>query len=230
MGNNESINMDKAKQAVSGFLSKHGQHDTTIHESVDPSVEKKTIAPMQREERQIATDREVHQDHYHTTVQPVHDKEVLPEQHHHTAIPVEHRTHDKRDNDDDNSKLHMAKAQFQNEEVRQETQHSSTTMPTVGGEHTHHHIHETIQPVVHKESGHPSMVDERVDRRRASSSSSDEEKRKNKDKNYGEFSHRSDGNHPSGVSQQTSREKPSMMDKLNPKKDADRDGKAGFMS
>merc|ERR1711981_1282414 len=66
--NNESINMDKAKQAVSGFLSKHGQHDTTIHESVDPSVEKKTIAPMQREERQIATDREVHQDHYHTTV------------------------------------------------------------------------------------------------------------------------------------------------------------------
>ena len=115
--------MDKAKQAVSGFLSKHGQHDTTIHESVDPSVEKKTIAPMQREERQIATDREVHQDHYHTTVQPVHDKEVLPEQHHHTAIPVEHRTHDKRDNDDDNSKLHMAKAQFQNEEVRQETQH-----------------------------------------------------------------------------------------------------------
>merc|ERR1711881_782083 len=299
---NESINMDKAKQAVSGFLSKHGQHDTTIHESVDPSVEKKTIAPMQREERQIATDREVHQDHYHTTVQPVHDKEVLPEQHHHTAIPVEHRTHDKRDNDDDNSKLHMAKDQFQNEEVRQETQHSSTTMPTVGGEHTHHHIHETIQPVVHKEtvephvmhttvpihevhhekaqhhaasalpamsmadfqkgggslagrdervdhfkgvpknlgqslgsqgagglresgynsgigsglaggaaaashhhnkeSGHPSMVDERVDRRRSSSSSSDEEKRKNKDKNYGEFSHRSDGNHPSGVSQQ----------------------------
>merc|ERR1711964_454628 len=86
---------------------------------------------------------------------------------------------------------------------------------------SHHH---------NKESGHPSMVDERVDGRRSSSSSSDEEKRKNKDKNYGEFSHRSDGNHPSGVSQQTSREKPSMMDKLNPKKDADRDGKAGFMS
>jgi hypothetical protein len=61
----------------------------------------------------------------------------------------------------------------------------------------------------------------------------------------GEFSHRHDGNHPTSVQQNlgsgssaagvgsttsSSTRKPSLMDKLNPKKDADGDGKAGFLS
>lgn len=150
--------MEKAKAAVSDFISKSGHHDTTVHESVDPSVEKKTINPHQREERTIATDREVHQDHYHTTVQPVHDREVLPEQHHHNLVPVEHRTHDNRDHEDTKTKLSTAKAQFKDEQVRSSTQHTSQTMPTVGGEHVHHHIHETIQPVVHKETIEPHVM------------------------------------------------------------------------
>jgi hypothetical protein len=150
--------MDKAKAAVSGLLSKAGHHDTEVHERVAPAVEHKTINPHQREERQIAVDREVHQDHYHTTVQPVLDREVLPEQHHANIVPIEHRTHDKRDTRDTEQFLAQTKAQFKSEQVRTDTKHTATELPSVAGEHTHHHIHETIQPVIQKEVIEPHVV------------------------------------------------------------------------
>lgn len=150
--------MDKAKAAVSGLLSKSGNHDTEVHERVAPAVEHKTINPHQREERQIATDREVHQDHYHTTAQPVQDREVLPEQHHANIVPVEHRTHDNRDSRGTEEFLAQTKSQFKNEQARTDTKHSATEMPSVTGEHTHHHIHETIQPVIQKETIEPHVV------------------------------------------------------------------------
>jgi len=150
--------MDKAKQAVSDFVAKAGHHDTTVHERVAPGVTNETVAPMQKEERQIATDREVHQDHYHTSVQPVKHREVLPEQHHHNLVPVEHRTHDHRDTQDTESRLHQNATQFKNQSMRTETQHNATAAPTVTGEHVHHHVHETIQPVVHKETIEPHVM------------------------------------------------------------------------
>jgi len=150
--------MDKAKQAVSDFVSKAGHHDTTVHERVAPGVTNESVAPVQREERQMATDREVHQDHHHTSVQPIKHREVLPEQHHHNLVPVEHRTHDHRDTQDTQSRLHQNAAQFKDQSTRTETQHSSSSAPSVAGEHVHHHIHETIQPVVHKETIEPHVV------------------------------------------------------------------------
>merc|ERR1712093_273326 len=66
--------MDKAKAAVGSFLHKDGKHDTTVHETVTTAV-----------------DREVHQDHHHTSVQPIKDREVLPEQHNHQMAGVETR-------------------------------------------------------------------------------------------------------------------------------------------
>merc|ERR1711879_723584 len=86
------IKMDSAKAAVKDFMSKSGQHDTTVHEKV---------APADKHEEYIsAIDKEVHQDHYHTTEQPVLDKEILPEQHHHNVIPVEHRSYEHGSNDE----------------------------------------------------------------------------------------------------------------------------------
>jgi hypothetical protein len=151
-------NMDKAKAAVSSLLSKSGHHDTEVHERVAPAVEHKTINPNQREERQIAVDREVHQDHYHTTVQPIKNREVLPEKHHANIVPVEHRTHDERDTRNTENFLAQTKAQFKNEQVRTDTKHTSTELPSVQGEHIHHHIHETIQPVIQKETIEPHVV------------------------------------------------------------------------
>jgi hypothetical protein len=82
----------------------------------------------------------------------------LAEQHHHNVVPVEHRTHDHRDTTDINTKLHATKAQFKDQHVRNETQHTQQDMPTVTGEHVHHHIHETIQPVIQKETIEPHVM------------------------------------------------------------------------
>jgi hypothetical protein len=151
--------MDKAKAAVSSFISKSGHHDTTVHESVAPSVQKETVNEQQREEKQIVRDREIHQDHYHTSVQPIQDREVLPEQHHHNLKGVQHSTHDHRDHSHTKDKLQTEAVQFQNESVRAPAQYStSQAVPEVTGEHVHHHVHEKIQPVVHKEIVEPHVV------------------------------------------------------------------------
>jgi len=140
-------------------MAKAGDHDTTVHESVAPAVQKETVNEQKREEKQIVKDREVHQDHYHTSVQPVKDKEILPEQHHHNQVGVEHRTHDHRDHSQTKQHLQKEASQFKNESVRAPAQHStSTAVPEVTGEHVHHHVHERIQPVVHKETIEPHVV------------------------------------------------------------------------
>jgi hypothetical protein len=150
--------MDKAKQAVSGFLNKAGHHDTTVHESVAPAVTNETVTPTKHENLTTAVDKEVHQDHYHTSVQPVHHREVLPEQHHHNLAAVEHREHHHGNKEDVTQKLQHEKAQFKDQSVRTESRHTQAAAPTVTGEHVHHHVHENIQPVVHKQTVEPHVT------------------------------------------------------------------------
>lgn len=69
--------MEKAKQAVSSFLSNDGKHKTTVDEDVRPHVVQETVKPHQHESVTTALDKEVHQEHHHTTVQPIAHKEVL---------------------------------------------------------------------------------------------------------------------------------------------------------
>lgn len=69
--------MEKAKSAVSSFLSNDGKHKTTVDEDVRGHVTHETVKPHQHESVTTAVDREVHQDHHHTTIQPIAAKEVL---------------------------------------------------------------------------------------------------------------------------------------------------------
>lgn len=150
--------MDKTKQAINNFVSKSGQHETTVHESVNPAVQHETVIPQKHEEINTAVDKEVHQDHYHHTVQPVQDKEVLDTQHHHKVAEAEHRTFDNRDDSKVKAHLEREAAKFKNESVRTETAHTQSNAPVVQGEHVHHHVHETYQPVIHKETVEPHVV------------------------------------------------------------------------
>lgn len=315
--------MDKAKAAVNSFMSKAGSHDTTVHESVAPAIEKETVQEHRREEVQVAKDKEVHQDHYHTSVQPVQDRQVLPEQHHHKVVGVEHQTHDHRDHGHIKEKLQAEAAQFQSSSTRSgEVHQTRTAVPEVAGEHVHHHIHEKIQPVVHKETIEPHVVHTTVpihethhnaaqhhsatvlppvnikdftgqggsltgrdtrtehfqgDPKNIASGLSSQHNTSSlgstgqhstgltgqhntgltgqhdsgltgqRDSgltghntgvtgqhNTGMTGHNTTGTHGTGAhhtsSHDSSTHKPSLMDKLNPKKDADGDGKAGFMS
>ncbi|KAL8782515.1 MAG: hypothetical protein Q9213_005318 [Squamulea squamosa] len=150
--------MEKAKAAVSEFMHKAGHHDTTVHEKVAPAVTQETVVKHRHEEAQTAIDREVHQDHFHTSIQPVKDREVLPEQHQHNIVPVEHRELHHGDSAAVQARLEQESAQFQSTRTSGGTKESHSVAPVIAGEHVHHHVHETIQPVVQKETIQPSVV------------------------------------------------------------------------
>ncbi|KAK5118222.1 hypothetical protein LTR85_008202 [Meristemomyces frigidus] len=279
--------MDSAKAAVKDFMAKSGHHDTTVHEKVAPAVTHETINRTEHEDVQTAIDKEVHQDHYHTSVQPVNDQVQLKEQHHHNIVPVEHRQYEHDNPEQVQARLAQEQAKFRDEAQRVEGQHTSSVAPIVAGEHIHHHVHETIQPVVNKQTIEPHVVhttvpihevhhnaaqhhstsalpavsladfkkqggvltgrEERYDgfegeprsvggalgsgsSNSASAMGASGLEGRSTDQ-YGSNTTGSHGlGHESNVgSTGESTGKPSMMQKLNPKVDADGDGKAGFM-
>lgn len=150
--------MDKVKEHLREFTSKAGQKDTTVHEAVAPAVTHETIKPHKHEEINTAIDKEVHQDHYHRTVQPVKDREVLPEQHDANIGSVQEREFDHRDTKQTKEALAAEQQRFQDERRVDATTMSQSTAAGVAGEHVHHHVHETIQPVVHKETIQPNII------------------------------------------------------------------------
>jgi hypothetical protein len=147
--------MDSAKAAVKDFMSKSGQHDTTVHEKVAPAVKHETIERQKHEEYISAIDKEVHQDHYHTTEQPILDKEVLPTQHHANVIPVEHRSYEHGSADEVEARLQKERAAYVDTVEKREGATTREIAPVVAGEHKHHHVHETIQPVIQKGKLYP---------------------------------------------------------------------------
>ncbi|KAK5955250.1 hypothetical protein OHC33_003932 [Knufia fluminis] len=149
--------MDAARAAVNKITSRTG-HKTDVDEYVNPAVVSETVKPHRHEETQEAIDREVHQDHYHTTVQPVAHKERLPEQHRHNIVPQVEREF-RHDNEAETKQRVSAElGQFQNTSTTHQTSYSTSAAPTVAGEHVHHHVHETVQPVIHKETLQPEVV------------------------------------------------------------------------
>jgi hypothetical protein len=150
--------MDKAKAAVTGFLSNNGKHNTVVHETVNPAVQNEHVTKTLHNETTTAIDREVHQDHHHTTVQPILHKEVLPEKHTHSMGEVEHRHITHGNEDHIKHKLEAEKLRFKNTMEIGKTEHTTSAAPTISSEHVHHHVHEIIQPVIQKETIQPTVV------------------------------------------------------------------------
>lgn len=149
--------MDAARAAISKITSRTG-HKTDVDEVVNPAVTSETIKPHRHEELTEAVDREVHQDHYHTTVQPVQHREVIPEKHTHNLAPQIEKEF-RHDNEDETRRTVSAElGRFQNTSVTHNTTHSQQAAPAVTGEHVHHHVHETVQPIIHKETIQPEVV------------------------------------------------------------------------
>jgi hypothetical protein len=134
--------MESAKAAVSKFLGKSGHHDTTVDETVQPTVISETIKPTQHENITEVVDREVHQDHYHTTVQPLQHQEVLLEKHVHQQMPVEELVFNHADDQVTKQRLATEAAKFQNTTSTAPTQSTHSELPVATGEHIHHHVHE----------------------------------------------------------------------------------------
>jgi len=134
--------------------------DKTVAAEVAPAVEHTHVKKQHETREQTFVEKEKHQDHYHTTVQPLKDSEVLPEKHEYTQET-------RRRNVDNSDGAAKAKAEADRagfENTRDEKRFESETKePTRGEEHVHHHLHETVLPVIEKEVIDPSVTHKRVD-------------------------------------------------------------------
>ncbi|KAH6715517.1 hypothetical protein BKA61DRAFT_604776 [Leptodontidium sp. MPI-SDFR-AT-0119] len=134
--------------------------DTTVDAQVNPAVEHTHVKKTHETKEQTYVEKEKHQDHFHTTIQPLKDSEVLPEKHDYT-----HDTKERSINRDDGSAKAKAEndtAGYQNS-IDEQKFESATKEPTMVNEHVHHHLHETVQPVIEKEVIDPSITHKRVD-------------------------------------------------------------------
>jgi len=134
--------------------------DQSVDTEVAPAVEHTHVKKQHETREQTFVEKERHQDHYHTTIQPLKDAEVLPEKHDHIQ-ETEERSIDLDDNTA-KAKAEADRAEF--ESTSEEKQFESKTQaPTQVTENVHHHLHETIQPVIEKEVIVPSVTHKRVD-------------------------------------------------------------------
>lgn len=124
-----------------------GDVEKTVDSEVAPAVEHTHIEKQHETREQTFVEKEKHQDHYKTTIQPLKDSEVLPEKHDHTQ-ETKHRSI----NHDDSTAKAKAEADRAGFESTSEQKQSESKMqePTQEEEHVHHHLHETIQPVIEK--------------------------------------------------------------------------------
>ncbi|KAK5096791.1 hypothetical protein LTS08_007281 [Lithohypha guttulata] len=143
--------MDAARAAVSKITS-HGGERTDVDEVVRPVVTEEVVKPHRHEETTEAVDKEIHQHHYHTTVQPLADKQVLPEQHVHNVAPQIERSFEHGNLEQDRARAAAEMGQFQNTSTTLGTTQSTQAAPAVVGQHVHHHVHEVVQPVIHQET------------------------------------------------------------------------------
>ena len=90
--------------------------------------------------------REIRRDHYQTSFQTSHQRDVLPEQLQYRTLPAKQLTHGHHDRE-----ALYAAPELQHTLVEAPPDETHEEPPPSTREHTHHHIHEIVQPIVHKE-------------------------------------------------------------------------------
>ncbi|KAI1199778.1 hypothetical protein F5X97DRAFT_295387 [Nemania serpens] len=138
------------------------QQAASVDKDTAPAVEHETIHKRHEQREQKVVDRERHQDHYKTTVQPLKEREVMPERHVHEQADVRHKHVDNDREHDAKVMLERKQGRFQDTQQEREARVETTKEPTVTSERTHHHLHETIQPVVEKETVIPSVTHKKI--------------------------------------------------------------------
>ncbi|CAN8105533.1 unnamed protein product [Discula destructiva] len=153
--------MNQAEKVVDEHLAKDGEETTTVHQHAMPAVEHEYVQKEQKEKEHVAIDRERHQDHYHTKVQPIQDKEILPEQHHHVREGSEKREFHHGDDQEAERRLEDEAEDLGVHTNQREVGATHVTEDkgeVVEGEHIHHHVYENVQPVIQKETIEPHVV------------------------------------------------------------------------
>ncbi|KAI1844175.1 hypothetical protein JX266_009659 [Neoarthrinium moseri] len=145
------VDASKAPAAKKVHQTVESHHDgTTVQKEKAAAVVHEDVKAHEHEKVDTVVDKDVHQDHYRTTIQPIQDKNVLATKHEYRENEAE-RDIDHRDNKAKEQAKREA-AKFHNEKIVEDTTHSKERAPTKKEEHIHHHIHETVQPVIERET------------------------------------------------------------------------------
>lgn len=112
-------------------------HDdgATLHKEKAAAVTHEDVKSHEHEKVDTEVDREIHKDHYHTTIQPVKDKNVLPTEH----VYQENAVEEEIDHRDNTAKKQAAKeaAKIHDEREVEGTTYSKEYAPTKEHEHVH---------------------------------------------------------------------------------------------
>lgn len=148
-GSSAPISTDQgvASSSSSAPISTDQDVDRTVDTEVAPAVEHTHLKKQHETREQTVVEKEKHQDHYHTTVQPLKDSEVLPEKHDYTQ-EEKHRNVN-RDDGDARAKAKADLTGFESTKDQEQLE-TKTKEPTQVDEHVHHHLHETVVPVIEK--------------------------------------------------------------------------------
>lgn len=161
-----STGNDPAPESTTDATASAAKHDTTddinveaaekdsntvVEKEAAPAVEHETVKHQHEVREQEVVDRERHQHHYHTTVQPLKAREVEPEEHDHETAATQYRNTDKGDHAaGEKAGLDADGSAFESTSKNVELQEKHTTDKAQVNEETKHHYHETVQPVIEK--------------------------------------------------------------------------------
>ncbi|GAW15666.1 hypothetical protein ANO14919_050850 [Xylariales sp. No.14919] len=135
-----------------------GNNETTYDKKTAEAVEHETIQKKHQLREQQVIDRERHQEHHKTTVQPLKEREVMPEQHAYEQADVQRRNFKHGNENDARVMLDRKQGQFKNTSEEAAARSKTLQEPTLTSDHIHHHLHETVQPVIEKETVMPSVT------------------------------------------------------------------------
>jgi len=158
----------EAKASTTGghaTMASHTESDSadTTDVTTNAPVQHKEVNRSHEEKIQKVVEKDVHQDHYHTTIQPLKEREVEPVKHDFKQQSTQERTFNNENAAETRKKLEAEQAKFKNTTTENATVESKVDEGTVvGGEHVHHHHHEIIQPVIEKEIVKPSVTHTKV--------------------------------------------------------------------
>lgn len=139
---------------VKDLLHSDKQHTVDIDRTEGPAVTEEKVQRTLEDKTYVGHDREVHQHHYQTQVQPIENTTVNETKHHHHVAPVEHREVHHGKTEQVKQKLDNIAAGFKSTTETLPTQ-VSKDQTVVSGEHVHHHIHEQIIPKIHQTTIQP---------------------------------------------------------------------------
>merc|ERR1711939_390657 len=139
-----------------------GSHFRTPESTPTTSITPKTTSTFTMQAAKDAVHKFTSKRGHDTTVDEnvtgaVTKENIRPHQHEERTQALDREVHHE---DPNHSKSQAAAhlAQFQSGSTTHETTRSAENKATVAGEHVHHHVHETVVPVVHKETIQPEVV------------------------------------------------------------------------